>query len=333
MIFVILYYFTKKLLDRQTSGKTTNSSVLRTILLFSILLIGAISIILSFPMAEETRGQITNLIGFVISGVIAISSATFIGNAIAGIMLRAVDNYKPGDFLQINEHFGRITERGLFHTEIQGMNRDLTTLPNLFLATNPLKVVRSSGTFISSTCSLGYDVPRIDIELALLKAAKEADLEDPFVLITELGDFSVVYKVHGLLKNVKQLLGAQSRLNAAVLDALHDAKIEIVSPNFMNQRQIGDTVFIPKKKRGQTDEQISNLSQAEAKVFDKADEAATIENKKEKILELENSIKQHQQNLRAATTDKEKADIETRIARTQEMKKKLEDRLQNNQNA
>ena len=39
--------------------------------------------------------------------------------------------------------FGRVTERGLFHTEIQTEDRDLVTLPNLYLVTNPVKVVRT----------------------------------------------------------------------------------------------------------------------------------------------------------------------------------------------
>ena len=31
------------------------------------------------------------------------------------------------------------------------------------------------------------------------------------------------------------------------LDVLHEEEIEIMSPKFVNQRQIGDTIFIPKK--------------------------------------------------------------------------------------
>ncbi len=116
-----------------------------------------------------------------------------------------------------------VSERGLFHTEIQTENRDLTTIPNLYLVTNAVRVTRSSGTFISGVCSLGYDVNRQKIEKALLDAAERAELKDPFVRITELGDFSVVYKVYGMVKDIKTVLSAQSRLNAMILDALHDA--------------------------------------------------------------------------------------------------------------
>ena len=43
----------------------------------------------------------------------------FIGNVMAGLMLRAVRNFRTGDFVRVEKHFGRVTERGLLHTEIQ----------------------------------------------------------------------------------------------------------------------------------------------------------------------------------------------------------------------
>ena len=66
--------------------------------------------------------------------------------------LRAVRNFRMGDFIRVAEHFGRVSERGLFHTEIQTENRDLTTLPNLFLVTHPVTTIRTSGTIVSTNC-------------------------------------------------------------------------------------------------------------------------------------------------------------------------------------
>ena len=64
-------------------------------------------------------------------------------------MLRAINNFRLGDFIEVEgEHFGRVTEIDLFHTEIQTKDRDLLTLPNLFLITHPVKVIHASGTMI-----------------------------------------------------------------------------------------------------------------------------------------------------------------------------------------
>ncbi len=319
----LIYTLTKKILDRQSKNKT-DYGIIRSAILFGIMLVGFIAIVLALPLGDSLKGQVTSLIGIVISAVLALSSATFMGNALAGIMIRMISSFKPGDFIRVNEFFGRVSERGLFHTEIQTENRDLTTIPNLYLATNAVHVTRSSGTFISGICSLGYDVNRQKIETALLDAADRAGLQDGFVRITELGDFSVVYKVYGLLTEIKTVLSAQSRLNAMILDALHDANIEIVSPNFMNQRQVGETVFIPKKVKKH--EEVVQTDSPEDKIFDKAEEAESIEKRKERLADVETKLKTLADELKAAEEDK-KETINARIEKWTAVKTKLQEKI------
>jgi small conductance mechanosensitive channel len=203
--------------------------------------LGAMAVLLSLPVETETRGQLLGLLGLlglVLTAVIALSSTTFVANVMGGLMMRAVRSFRPGDFVQVGEQFGRVSERGLFHTEIQTQDRDLVTLPNLYLITNPIRVVRTSGTIVSATVSLGYEYPRKQIDKLLCEAAVAAKLQEPFVQVKQLGDFSVTYRVAGFLSDVKQLLTARSKLRARMLDALHGGGIEIVSPAFMNQRRL-----------------------------------------------------------------------------------------------
>jgi len=324
VIFYLLYLATGKLLERQSKGKT-DKGLIKSIVLFSIALVGFISVILALPLGDQ-KDEITSLIGIVLSAVLGLSSTTFIGNALAGIALKLRRSFKPGDFISVNDLFGRVTEQGLFHTEIQTINRDLTSLPNMTLATNPVKVTRSSGSFISVECSLGYDVNRLKIEEALLKAAKKAGLEDPFVHIISLGDFSIVYRVHGLLKDVKSIVSAKSRLTGSVIDALHDANIEILSPNFMNQKQVGDTVFIP-KKYSTTDKEVLEENTPENVIFDKAEEAEGIEKRKNIVAQMEEKIKAEKENLKKAADETEKSKLEEKIKKTTELKEKLVDKI------
>ena len=323
LVVAAIFYTTRIFLDRQARGKT-DAGLIRSISLFTIGLIGAIAIILALPLNDSLRGEIAGLIGIVVSAVLALSSATFIGNALAGIMLRAVNSFKVGDFIRVTDHFGRVTERGLFHTEIQTENSDLLTLPNLFLATNPVKVTRSSGTFVSGICSLGYDVNHKKIEKALIKATEMTGLKDGFVRIQELGDFSVVYQVYGMISDVKTILSTESRLNGNILDALHEANIEIVSPNFMNQRQVGETVFIPKKMRATN---VQPTDSPEDKIFEKADEAESLEKQKVRLKETEDKIKTLTEELKTATDDEAKAKIEKNIEQLTNIKERMIDRV------
>ncbi len=236
---------------------------------------GLLTVIVALPINDAVRGQLLSLIGILLSAAIALSSATFIGNIMAGIMLKVVRNARPGDFITVANLTGRVTEMDLLHTEIQTEFRDLVTVPNLYMVTQPLQVVRASGTIIQAEVSLGYDVPHTQAAEILRAAAATAGLKDGFVQVRELGDFSVIYRVAGLLEDVTSLISARSKLRVAMLDALHTAKIEIVSPNFMNTRVVSDDHrFIPKAS---TKKAAKVELESELIAFDKAEEAATVE--------------------------------------------------------
>ncbi len=327
--FILLYIIVRFILNRQMRG-ISDTALIRQIILFSIAIMGLIAFILALPMPSEIRGQVSSFLGIILSAVFAFSSTTFIGNMLAGILLRLINNFRSGDFVKVGDYFGRVSERGLFHTELQTVDRDLITLPNLFLATNPVKVTHSQGTFISAEVSLGYDVPHQQIKNCLLDAAKRAGLTDPFVHITSLGDFSVVFKIHGLLEDIKRVLTAKSVLHEHILDTLHEADIEIVSPGFVNQRQVGETIFIPKKQKVK-EVQPKDDASPEKLIFDKAEQAESLEKRKHKLEELDPKIKVLQAELKEAKDDESKATIEGKIKKLKDIKERMLSNLEQDQ--
>lgn len=253
-------------------------------------LVALLALLLTLPLSDAARGQVLSLLGVVLTGVIGLSSTTFVSNAMAGMMLRVVGQFRPGDFVRVGQHFGRVTERGLLHVEIQTEDSDLTTLPNLFLITNPVTVVHRDGTIVSATVSLGYDVHRHRIEDALQQAASDCGLDQPFVQVTELGDYSVVYRVAGFLSEVKHVLTARSNLRKAMMDALHAAGIEIVSPSFMNQRPQADGLRMippPETPRRETTDDAP-----ESRIFDKADQAEQLESLRGQLAAVAEALSQ-----------------------------------------
>jgi small-conductance mechanosensitive channel len=297
------------LLRRALLGKRRGAeeNLPRQLTMFGLTLVGLIVIVVSAPVDSELRGQILSLLGLVFTAVIALSSTTFVANAMGGLMLRVVKSFRPGDFIRIGEDFGRVTERGLFHTEIQTEDRDLLTLPNLYVITNPVKVVRSSGTIVSVRLSLGYDVSRKRIEEQLLVAAEKAGLADAFVHVKELGDFSVTYMVAGFLSDTERLLTTRSLLRARALDALHGAGIEIVSPAFMNQRPLDPNTKVVPVRDFPTDAREAEEAEptAEKVVFDKAAQASDLEVLRDELVRLDES-------LAGKTTEAEKAELTAR---------------------
>lgn len=246
------------------------------LIMLALTFAGLIALLVAMPVTETLRGQLLSLLGILLSAAIALASTTFIGNVMAGVMLRLIQNARPGDFIIVGELSGRITEMDLLHTELQTEDRDLVTVPNLLMVTQPLRRVRASGTIVSCEVSLGYDLPRRRIAALLAEASAAAGLEDGFVQVRQLGDFAVTYRVAGLLSDTTHLISARSKLHESVLDALHDAGIEIVSPSFMTTRALaaGERV-LPQTESLDGAAQVSG--EAEAVAFDKADEAASVE--------------------------------------------------------
>jgi small-conductance mechanosensitive channel len=314
IIALIVTKWTFKKIEREKEKGTITRQVIYAI----IILLGALAITISLPIEQTLTAQIIGLIGIVLSAAFAFSSTTLIGNALAGLMNANIKNFKLGDFIRIENNFGRVTKKALFRTEIQTEDRNLTSLPNLYIANNPLKIIRESGTIISTTVSLGYELNRSKVEAALLEAANNVGLTDPFVYITNLGDFSVTYKINGLLKEIDKYFTITSKLNANVMDQLHKSGVEIVSPNFMNQRQVNDIQFIPKIIKEKKPEQ--HKKTPEELMFDKAIKADKIDDKIESLAKIDEEIEQ----LKTVLKDAEnKEEIKKRIKTLEELKEKL----------
>ncbi|WP_395339334.1 mechanosensitive ion channel domain-containing protein [Ningiella sp. W23] len=290
----------------------------RQLVMVIAMLIGLVIISLSLPVSESSRNQVLTLIGVLVSGVIAFSSTSIVANLMAGLVLRFNKPFRTGDFIRCNEYFGRVSEKGLLDTEIQTEQRDLIAIANSYLVNNPVSVIRSSGTLVTANVSIGYDVHHSDVGKALKQAALNSGLTEAFSHVTELGDFSVSYRVSGLLSDVKSLLSAKSKLHKAMLDELHNRNIEIMSPNYIAQRPTDASQrFIAKAKAHE--DKAREDKQHESLAFDKAEEA---EQQEQSLERLQTLIKSLREALSAADKDS-KPEIENKIQAALERVEKL----------
>ncbi|MBN2079263.1 MAG: mechanosensitive ion channel [Spirochaetes bacterium] len=288
-----------------------------------VVLFGLFLVVLFLPISNEMKKQILTLIGVLLSAVIALSSTSLIGNAMAGIMLRVSKSYRPGDFIEVESTRGRVFNQGLFSTEVQIITRDTVSFPNMYLIQHPIRVTRSDGSFISAGVSLGYDVPRMKIEESLLKAAEKTGLEDPFVYVEKLMDHAVEYRVFGLLKETTKMLTLRSDLRKTVLDVLHQDGIEIVSPSFMNRREYDEQKsFIPPVTQ-QEPEESSSESKVEEIAFDKAEEADSIEKLKEDYSALIKKKEELSEKIKEESDKESKKEMEDEIKRIEKRSEEL----------
>lgn len=318
--------FLNRRMARKAAEFPGEGTVRRQLLLAILSIVFLVAVVIAAPLNPDDTHDLITLFGVALTGVIALSSTTLASNAMAGFMLRIVKNFKRGDFIRVGEYLGRVTERGLLHTEIQNERSDLITLPNQYLVSNAVTVIRPSGTFISATVSLGYDLQHDDIEGLMRAAAERAGLLEPFCRIRALGDFSVTYEVSGKLADTKTFLGSKSALLRSVLDTLHGAGVEIVSPTFMNQRQVAQAKkFIPDIDEGRTVDPKRDQG-PDTLVFDKADQVERVEDLRKRLAALDAELSDLGSQLK--TTDPEGADsLQQSIDRRQNVRERLVARI------
>lgn len=321
LVLVLLGLFVIQRFVLKAHAAATGKKFRNQVIMLLLSAAGALLVVLVMPISDQKRGQILSLLGIVLSAGIALSSTTLLGNLMAGFMVRAVRAFRLGEFIEVGEHFGRVSDMGLFHVEIQTEDRDLKTLPNLLFVTNAVKRIRPSGTILSAQVSLGYDVSSSRVERLLLLAAEQVGLKEPFVRIMDVGDHAVTYKVAGLLEDVSKLLAKRSDLRGALLHVLHADGVEIVSPQFRNTRLIdAGRTFIPPTAEQET--RPPSHSATEAVVFDKAEEAASLESLRQTFAELEKQKETLQKGLKEMTgTDLDRGQRE--LARLQQKVERL----------
>jgi len=306
-----------KIKSTATSGNVTKGAIS-----FFLTLMGILIFILVLPIDKSLKGQIISFLAIIISAGIALSSTTFLGNLIAGIMNNTINRFRSGDLIKIGEFHGRVVKRSVFHTEIQMEDSNFITIPNLYIANNPVKLTRKTKTVISTSVSLGYDISRDKIEETLKEAAIAAGLSAPYMYITSLGDFSVVYKIHGFLEDSSKYFSTSSLLNAKVIDKLHEEKIEIVSPTFMNQRRVEEKEFIPKHVIKETDS--TEKESPEDLIFDEAFKSEKLEIKKDYLKEIGRKQEELKEKLKDLKDDVEIEQVKAIIKRNGELKERIE---------
>lgn len=325
LLILIILLILNSWIFKRIKSTASNGNITKGAISFFLVLVGVLAFTLALPIDKSLKGQILGFLGIIISAGIALSSTTVLGNLIAGIMNNSMKRFRNGDLIKIGDFHGRVIKRSIFHTEIQLEDSNFITIPNLYIANNPVKLTRKTNTVISTSVSLGYDISREKIEEALRVAANETGLSDPYVYITSLGDFSVVYKIHGFLEDSSKYFSTSSLLNAKVMDKLHAEKIEIVSPTFMNQRRVDEKEFIPKQVVKET-EPVDEKS-PEDLIFDEAIKSEKLETKKDYLKEIDKKQAVLKEKLKGSKDDKEIENIKSTIKRNDEMRERIENSI------
>jgi small-conductance mechanosensitive channel len=216
------------------------------------------------------------MISMIIGFVVAMAATGSIGNILSSLVLNAFRPFEVGDRVLIGDVLGDVVDTNLVFVRIETLNSEMVDIPNNNVIGDKIINYSRSGSFgIDVDVSIGYEVPNTLVKKLLLEACRETkDIDDeprPIVLVDNLGDYAIRYKLRGFTTNAKAIIRIRSNLNANVHNQFYRHGIEIVSPWYLVQRQekklTGEEItksFIATDEKGQkamekaTDEKIGD---------------------------------------------------------------------------
>ncbi|MBD3203396.1 mechanosensitive ion channel [Candidatus Woesearchaeota archaeon] len=241
--------------------------------------VAAAAIVLILTGLPGISNNIVRLIGVVIGAIVAFSSSTLIANFMSGILLKIIEPYKEGDMVKLKNIFGKVYHIGLLHTEVQTPFREIVNVPNLVTISDIITNYTKGGYLINVDVSIGYDISHNKVEDMLLHAMKLTGLSEPFVLVTDLGSYAVKYRAKGIIRDVTKIISTESRLRKKILDEFSINDIEILSPFYVNMKNVPYNKCIMAQNPGKAPAKIGEKKPEEV-MYERADKEVTKKNKK-----------------------------------------------------
>ncbi len=208
------------------------------VLLYSFMLV------MIWPLLPNSDSEIFQGVSVFIGIVVSLGSTSAVGNVMAGLIMTYMRPFRIGDFIRFGDTEGEVIEKGLLVTRIRTRKNDIVTIPNSNMMSSQTSNYTFSaqryGIIVHTKVTIGYDEPHGKIEALLLQAAENTDgikrTPKPFVRITALDDFYVEYEINGYTDRAKTLTTVYSALHQQMLDTMHGAGVEIMSPHIEAQR-------------------------------------------------------------------------------------------------
>ena len=201
--------------------------------------------VMIWPLLPSSNSEVFQGVSVFIGIIVSLGSTSIVGNVMAGLVMTYMRPFRVGDFVRFGDVEGEVVERTILVTRIRTLKNELVTIPNSNLMGSQISNYTFSaqrfGIIVHTKITIGYDEPWKKIESLLLQAAERTEgiksRPKPFVRVTSLDDSYVEYEINAYTDKHKSLPAVYSVLRSNILDTLHGAGVEIMSPTIFAHRQ------------------------------------------------------------------------------------------------
>jgi small conductance mechanosensitive channel len=196
------------------------------------------------------------LAGLSIAGIaVGLAARDSMENFISGITILVDRPFRVGDYIEIDNEFGKVHEITLRSTRIQTVRNEIIVMPNTQMITQRLINHTMQNTLrVDVAFGIAYKERPDEAREVLLPIVADDDRilsrPEPSVIVTEMADSSVNMMLRFYLRDPSQEIPVRWEYTEKVRETLREADVEIPFPHrqlFLDEAKglEGSTVFPP----------------------------------------------------------------------------------------
>lgn len=217
--------------------------LIRTLVVVFTLMIG-------YPYLPGAESEFFKGFSLFVGALVTLGSTAAVGNFVSGVVLTYTRAFRVGDRVRIGEAIGDVMVKSLFVTRLRTIKNEDITIPNGLVlggqVINYSNAAKRSELVLTTEVGIGYDVHWRKIEALLREAALKTSgilpNPEPYIWPKKLGEFAVVYELHAYTDRADKMGSTYAELRRNMLDVLHHAGVEIMTPNVEELRDASRSV-------------------------------------------------------------------------------------------
>lgn len=216
------------------------------------ILVWGLGIAVAYPYLPGSDSEAFKGLSVLFGLMLTLGSTSLVMQAMSGLVIVYSRALRKGDFVEVGEVQGVVTEVASLATKIVNVRNEEITIPNSVLIASPIrnysKLAGSHGTLLTTRVTIGYDAPWRQVHAMLIEAARKTAhvraTPEPYVLQRALADFYVEYELYVSIDRPLERIPILSALHASIQDTFNEHGVQIMSPHFVMQPR--SAVVVPR---------------------------------------------------------------------------------------
>jgi small-conductance mechanosensitive channel len=217
-------------------------------------LVWGLGIAVAYPYLPGASSEAFKGLSVLFGLMLTLGSTGLVTQAMSGLVIIYSRALRKGDFVDLNDVQGVVTEVSTLAVKIVNVRNEEITLPNSVIVASPIrnysKLAGTQGTLLTAKVTIGYDAPWRQVHAMLIEAARRTPAvratPAPYVYQRALSDFYVEYELYVSIDRPLERIPTLSALHANIQDTFNEHGVQIMSQHFFTQPP--NAVVVPKEQ-------------------------------------------------------------------------------------